>query len=260
MICFYQNYYDLLCFVQYIQSLGAIILSPNGDNVDIFKSDEDYSLKLYRIVLKGEEDIDKTFNDRRRSFIEFTTVFPSFMGLQCGKISIYKGIQDDSKELKIFYNKIIKYIKKNYLLSDNKGFYVAPNFYKDYIAYRVTIVPFVKRKFIEKIWDPLSFDAFISLILNKGYVIEEYGKDVRDRRQENIDLNAEGYVLYTLGANLDTIVRARKKYFSANSECIFLFVEKSKNTCQYCFYMDDRLVDGKHSDLECLFDIINNYT
>lgn len=247
---FYQNSLDLIAFLQYAESLGCAIYNYRDSLVDVLGiADKGGSL-----FIRPKNTI--VTNVKGASSVYFV---PTYRGkndiFQPGQLSLLKTDEKDQKDLKMIYKKLCMYIKERYILSDNKGLYIGPIFYQDYNSYKV-MVPFplqYKRAILSA--NQFNLEGYLQDISNRGYIIEKNGVYEDDPD----GAHCRGYVFHLPDARLKKMDEEFPIYYFSDSECVFLFNRKVKKELQYHFYMDARLLNGSLSELEQLFDIIEEY-
>jgi hypothetical protein len=246
---FYQNSLDLVTFLQYAESLGCAICNYQGTLVDIMKINEKTG---YLYIRPQYENGIHTMDTSAVYFVP--TYRAKYDVFQPGKLSLLETVENDEKDLKSVYRKLCKYIKERYILSDGKDLYISPGFYQDYNSYKV-MVPFpLQYKRVVLSASQFSLEGYLQDISRRGYIIEKNGVYEDDPD----GAHCKDYVFHLPDARLRKYEEF-PIYFFSDSECVFLFNRKAKNELQYHFYMDARLLNGSFSELEQLFDIIEEY-
>ncbi len=225
-IYFIQNEHDFLEFIECAK--GCNFALKTSRNMPL-KYDSQICLTCY--ITDGAGPV-LTNESNGNEKIKFCTSYQISSYWQLGRIVLFEPSSEH--DLRI-YQTIIKYIKKHYLLSSDKMFYIGPGMYEDWLNYKVN---FPSPFFYQKIVTPTSgfdFDHFRKYITGRGYILKGDGLDIRRPLDESI---AVGYVIFSDECNLYARVAARKEYYTCDSQCVFV----RKNKKGYTFITDNRLL------------------
>lgn len=191
-------------------------------------------------------------------YIEFFTCFKTESFMNAGHICLndknYK--RDPQNKLKLLYEQLAKYIKKEYMISDNKSVYVGKSFYNDWVNYKVSVIDSIQTLTLKFGEPQINLSRFFSYLKNKGYYIESQENDIRSNFTLNDSIGI--FFIYFDKKNVIQKIRARKKFFTVDSEGCFLYkamvIKRTYNIIQF----DKRLMDGTHPNIERLYtDILN---
>lgn len=252
----YQNTSDIVEFYIFLTSMNVTLYSYNGVPVDL----SNYQIngrELFYITnpQKINSQKNKIFIGEDEDHIEISTQYQTGYLLQAG--GIFLEIKKENTYLKDLFASIKKYIKINYSLSDNKHYYVGPNILDDWLNGKIEFPDLFKRKEIMTDSDNISLEELFDYIKNRGYVIKENEKDIRDN--SGLSLSADCYIICMPEAELKTSIMGRQLHFLAGSDCIFLWIKKRQKRLEYSFQLDERLDNENHEGTRRLFNIIKNY-
>ncbi len=191
-------------------------------------------------------------------YIEFFTCFKteSFMNAAHIFLNDKNHKTDPQNKLNLLYRQLAGYIKKEYILSDNKSLYAGKSFYNDWVNYKVSVIDSIQTVTLKFGEPQINLSKFFSYLNNKGYCIESQENDIRSNLPPNDGMGI--FFIYFDEKNVVQKIRARKKFFTVDSEGCFLYkaavIKRRYNIIQF----DKRLMDGKHPNTERLYtDILN---
>lgn len=166
-----------------------------------------------------------------------------------GYVILYGGTDGKTAESEAF-RKIAKYIKKEYVISSDKQYYIGPGIYNDWLNYKVDCQLMFSYQSIKADKSIFDFDGFRKYMEARGYTVKGDGLDMRRTYDES---NITGYVIFSDNCLLDTITTARKIFYKPNSQCAFLYLRHPK-TAE--FVIDVRLLSGSCEEIARLKDCI----
>ncbi len=159
-----------------------------------------------------------------------------------GYIILYINPNDQIPESEAFY-KIVKFIKKEYVLSTDKKYYIGKGIYDDWLHYKVDtqlMFSYQSIKMNSSIFDFCNFRKYIEAC---GYTVKGNGLDVRHTYDES---NVNEYIIFSDNCSLKTITIARKVFYTPNSQCVFLRLSRRG---KIEFVIDSRLISGSCEEI-----------
>ena len=243
VIHFLQNNCDLTAFADYIEACNFVL--KKSVNMPL----EYESQRCLTCYITDSAGSVLTNESNENEKVKFCTSYQIDSYWQLGRVVLFEPSSEHDLSI---YQTITKHIKKHYLLSGDKQFYIGPGMYEDWLNYKVNYLsPF----FYQKIVIPASgfdFDHFRKHVTERGYTLKGDGLDIRHPLDESI---ADGYVIFSDECNMYTRVVARKEYYTCNSQCAFLH----KNRKGYTFIADNRLLFPPFMPVYNLWDQIKIY-
>ncbi len=249
-IYFYQNEADLAEFFRFLESFPIILHDQDGKSIRM----TDILYHQWHIGYITENT--PTPIAQKGNFIQITT--QSQLGDLLQPTSVILDTKNETSSLVNVYKQIKKYIQKHYTISDSKSYYVAPSMQKEWMKRKIEFPDLFKQSEFTTTSDFLSFPDLISFLKQKGYLIKDDEKDIRENPNE-LNLLAERYVITTNEQKLKTVLRKRWIFYLTSSECIFLSLRKKKDQIQYTFLMDKRLQYENDTEILGLFHTIQSY-
>lgn len=240
IIHFLQNSSDFEVFVQYLKDIGTQIFSLSKqaisyDNVQF--TNNCCSTYFLNSNIQKEFIVDRAKYTENDFNIKLSTPYQIDSYWQLGRICLYNEQQVSATDLKIF-QKLVKYIKVNYRLSEDKKFYIGRGIYKDWLEYKVNFLTLFFYKTIKTNPQTFDFEVFKKDIEKKGYIVRTDGVDIRRTNNEDSITDIDGYVIFSKECCVTTRLVARKEYYSNNSQCVFA-VKNRRN--EISFIIDNRL-------------------
>ncbi len=162
-----------------------------------------------------------------------------------GYIILYVNSADKTPESEAF-RKIVKFIKKEYVLSSDKKYYIGAGIYDDWFHYKVDTQLMFSYQSIKTDISIFDFGDFRKYIESCGYTVKGNGLDVRRISDES---NVDGYIIFSDNCLLKTITTARKVFYTPNSQCVFLHLKQGG---KIEFVIDTRLLSGSCEEIERL--------
>ena len=255
-IYFYQNEADFSKFIDYIKSLHVKAYSYYGEPLDLINYQYHVDRSSCFFILKSSPTVVQNncccVKDGAE-YIQINSQYKTGVYLQCGSVIIDIG-KNDSFLSKTFQS-IKKYIRTQYTISDSKMYYVGPEMYADWINRKVEFPDMFKRAELVATSEVFSFEQLVQLLLSKGYLVKENGKDIRD--VDTLNLSKDAYIICKSEANLKTAVLTRELHYLSGSECVFLWRNRRKKVVKYSFQLDYRFKD--RSELNEIFLTIEDY-
>lgn len=260
-IYFYADQTDLTKMLIYLQSMQIKFISYYGVQLNPNEYHFDWNGELFFVVpeTKSQINISKKhlfFDDKVEDHIQLQTPYNpkgELPTLQCG--SFHLQIYESNPALLHQFNLIIKYIKGNYTLSDDKHYYVAPSIGNSWLKNELQFPELFKYKELRICLTDQEIENILQIVNSQGFDMIENGKDIRDNSA--LDYGKESYVICLPAAKMYAGIASRRKYYLPGSECIFLYKRKIKKNFQYIFRLDVRLNIDKYPELNALFDILN---
>lgn len=252
IIYFLQNSCDFKAFVDHLNS-SNLLLQPSLNHTTHYSISEYDCDKCSTYYIAPENNLNQIDNPDISSMasgsIKFVSSYKIDSYWELGRIVLTTPCSKTDSEV---YRNIVKYIKKNYILSDDKMFYVGVNMYSDWMNYEVDCLSLFSYQKVTVDSTNFNFNHFRDYISNQGYTVKGNGLDIRRPLDESI---ADGYVIFSDECNVITRIAARKEYYTCNSQCIFLRKKRDK----YTFIIDKRLLSPPFAPIENLYNMINNF-
>ncbi len=247
---FLQQESDLMVFLKYIKTLDVQIYTYNGKVVDFDNTVVDvfcnriYYISSNHFIPQLSTHKGNTWIENSEQCIEVDTTIKTQKNLYIpGAIAIPTPAQ--ATELFDVYKLIVKYIKSNYTLSDDKVFYVAPQMFNDWQEKKVSFHFFVQR---------VKFDVPVALLDNTLFCkFLDYNKYLWTKD------GYESYIIYQHGAKLFSYGYIKNPNYFPESECVFVQKATSSHNPIIRFIADKRHFDNKDSNVERLFNDIKQY-
>ena len=254
-VYFYQNEMDLIEFLRFIRALNVGVYRYHGEPFDMSTYRHNASSGTFLFVLESPPA--KVCQkcccvEENAEYIQIFTQYRAGGILQWGSAIVNSGAKD-SLIMGVFKS-IKKYVRTNYVMADNKLYYVAPGMYEDWADWRVDLPDLFKRSELTTTSEQFSFPAFVDRMRQKGYVIMENGKDIRE--SDNLNFSKDAYILCPSEASLKTAIVVRELHYLPGSRCVFLWVTRKKEIARYSFQLDARLTGD--AELNALFQSIAN--
>lgn len=242
-----QNAEDFKKFANHLYSLNIRFCEErSGEQLQLDKIEEEIFGKNYSIVtMEGQ------------AFCEYSTCLKigKFINPGCIALECNYSKWDSKSIFKTLYDKILKFIKQNYILSDAKTEYVGKSFFKDWWEFKVSVIDSIKVSAIKFGNDESDLQNLFDYLESLGYNIESQENDIRDNIRLNY--NASIFFIYRDADKAVAQIRARKRFFSVDSEGCFLYKAREFNRKYNKIQFDARFLDGRHSDVIKLYkDII----
>ena len=256
-IQFLQNQTDIISFLRFIQNQDVSIYTSKGEKIgsDCILDDNCIG-KIYYFISK-ETRIDSQYFFQEielgLSYIEFCPSFKTGQYWQLGGIFISENTIRSNCKLFALFKKIKKYIKDNYILSDDKMFYAGEAIYNDWLYYKAKFLSLIKFEKIQICCNSFEFCSFCAFLENMGYKIFCNGLDIRESRY---DCNCDEYVIFSSNCNVEKRIVARKEYYTNDSQCIFIQRKKNKG---YTIIVDKRLLSHSCQEIVQLYELIKEY-
>ena len=156
-ICFFASKSDLIDFFSFLSANNGVVINENGTEL---KKDELENIQD-REFIKGRYDFPDMYVKHKDSsilFNHYTKLLPhricldsfkseviqfsvpqhfpkmseSEYDIQIGRFHVETETYSNCQKIKELYNQIVKYIKKNYMISENKLAYIGREAYKWY--------------------------------------------------------------------------------------------------------------------------------
>lgn len=163
-IRYYATKKDLVEIIDFIKSIGGIIVEKNGNEIDdnVKNKMTEKVLGLYIKTLDSQIGF-CNYSDGSGAFlvsaesetVEFMPPFPCTYdpelknAFHYGRFYVETDKYYNSEICKMLYDRIVKYIKKNYLISDDKDAYIADEAYELYENGKYVPINF-SGKFVKK--------------------------------------------------------------------------------------------------------------
>ena len=146
-IRFYASKKDLVKIIDYIKTMGGIIVEKSGNEIDdnVINEMTESVLGLYVKTLDSQIGF-CNYSDGSGAFlvsaesetVEFLPPFPCTYdpelknAFHYGRFYVETDKYNNSKICKMLYDNVVKFIKKNYLISDDKDAYIGDAAYELY--------------------------------------------------------------------------------------------------------------------------------
>lgn len=175
--------------------------------------------------------------------------------IQPGRICFVDESLQNNSSLNTIYLKIVKYIKTNYTLSDDKRVYIGTGFLREWYEFRVSTICSLQFKRLQMEGDENTLLQMFARIREKGYIVEVCGEKIYEESVFNV--SAECFFVHRGVAPME--IRGRKKYFSCDTEGCFIYRKKNKAGIRYIIDFDRRFLLNNNSNMSELYVIISSF-
>ena len=175
--------------------------------------------------------------------------------IQPGRICFVDESLQNNSSLDTTYLKIVKHIKTNYTLSDDKRVYIGTGFLREWYEFRVSTICSLQFKRLQMEGDENTLLQMFARIREKGYIVEVCGEKIYEESVFNV--SAECFFVHRGVAPME--IRSRKKYFSCDTEGCFIYRKKNKAGIRYIIDFDRRFLLNNNSNMSELYVIISSF-
>ena len=175
---------------------------------------------------------------------------PSYISMNRLQLAWFRYENNDGSRTSMFGD-LKKYIRKNYIISTDKCYYMGPHMYQEWknkVYCFPTLVRYskfaVEKEYIKEVFKEIHELEF-----------EIKPNKVRLRHMDSIDFTEEAYVICGNQSEIfRTIFNKNTVIYEFGSECIFIFYNIRKK--RYEFQLDYRIEEKKESRLVFLWERI----
>ena len=251
-IYFLQNSLDYKIFLDYLRSINVLLCTTSGEICSIYDPNFNHCRGCIYYIVDGTNNHGAVGGESataKEKGIEFLPSYQIDSYWQLGLLSLRTSSASTNSSI---FKAIIKYFKKNYILSTDKKFYIGVGMYDDWLNYKINFLSLFRYQKINVDYSTFDFKHFKDYISQKGYIVKGDGLDIRKPYDESL---ADGFVIYSNECKVITRICARREFFTCNSQCIFLIRDRKK----YSFIIDERLLSPSFEPIFNLRDLIISY-
>lgn len=256
-IRFLQNKEDFMCFCKFIYENKLKLFDFHA----VEQKSDDLTTCMQRQALRILPDFDEpkivqvgkySIFSEDSDYIEFNPCMEREGIFYEGSIILHESNVSVGQTTVSSFEKIKKYIKGSYKLSDDKICYIAPYFYREWKRRNIATNFLIEREELKVLRSDYNRNDLIKFLSDNNYIILSES-DCR----KPLDLAADVLVfvpkcyMYTLNIKIDS----RIQHISRNARCVFLISDK----CHDIFLVDKRLIYENDDIIIKLFSIIKDY-